>query len=65
MDQLTGDPFTSNNQRLKHYNEIMNSLGKFRPVTNNKGIKFREKWLPDGRGLRLNGVTPKFRTGLV
>ena len=52
--KIQGNPSTWHNQGLKHYNEIMNAPGKFIQVTNPRGIKFLEKWLPDGRGMRLN-----------
>ena len=52
--KIKGSPSTWHNQGLKHYNDIMNAPGKFNQVTNPNGIKFLEKWLPDGRGMRLN-----------
>ncbi len=52
--KIKGNPSTWHNQGLKHYNDIMNSPGKFNQVTNPNGIKFLEKRLPDGRGMRLN-----------
>ena len=51
---LTGHPYTWHIQALKHFNEIMNGPGIFEIVTNSRGIKFLEKVLPDGRGLRLD-----------
>ncbi|MBI2271341.1 MAG: hypothetical protein HYU69_13440 [Bacteroidetes bacterium] len=52
--KLVGNPSTWHNQALKHFNDIMNASGKFVEKINPQGIKFLEKMLPDGRGMRLN-----------
>lgn len=51
--KMTGSMSTWNEQAMKHYNEIMYALGDFKPVVSN-GVNFLEKYLPDGRGIRLN-----------
>jgi hypothetical protein len=52
--KLTGSPSTWHNQGLKHFDDILGAPGQFEPKTNSQGIKFLEKMLPDGRGMRLN-----------
>jgi RHS repeat-associated protein len=52
--KLTGNPSTWHSQALKHFDDIMNASGSFTKTTTEKGIKFLEKRLPDGRGIRLN-----------
>ena len=52
--KLKGHISTWHDQASKHYNDIMSAPGEFRRVPNKEGIIFLEKWLPDGRGLRLN-----------
>lgn len=39
---------------MKHLREIARAPGEFKQVTTDKGLTFMEKWLPDGRGVRLN-----------
>ncbi len=43
-----------NQTALNHLNEILDGAGDFTKVTNERGVSFLEKWLPDGRGVRLN-----------
>lgn len=43
-----------NQTAKKHLEEIINAPGDFVKVTNDRGITFLEKKLPDGRGVRLN-----------
>jgi filamentous hemagglutinin len=43
-----------NQTALNHLNEIIDGAGDFTKVTNERGVSFLEKWLPDGRGVRLN-----------
>ncbi len=43
-----------NQTALKHLREIIDAPGDFVKVTNERGIQFLEKKLPDGRGARLN-----------
>ncbi|TQR39824.1 hypothetical protein C7Y47_02025 [Lysinibacillus sphaericus] len=43
-----------NQTAKKHLEEIINAPGDFIKVTNDRGITFIEKRLPDGRGVRLN-----------
>ncbi|MWK59163.1 hypothetical protein GO594_24515 [Pseudomonas otitidis] len=45
---------TWNEQAMKHLREIARAPGEFKQVTTDKGLTFMEKWLPDGRGVRLN-----------
>lgn len=45
---------TWNTQAMKHFEDIMAGSGNFIQVTAPNGAKFFEKWLPDGRGMRLN-----------
>ncbi|WP_143092866.1 hypothetical protein [Arsenicibacter rosenii] len=52
--KLTGHASTWHNRALIHYNEIMNSPGYFIVTENAQGIRFLEKTLVDGRGIRLN-----------
>jgi filamentous hemagglutinin len=51
---MKGAPTKWHAQGMKHFREIMRAPGKFRTVSYKGGIKFQEKRLPDGRGLRLN-----------
>lgn len=50
---MKGGPNEINNSALKHLEEILDGPGNFTEVTTSKGIKFLEKRLPDGRGVRL------------
>ncbi|WMT41982.1 hypothetical protein RE628_05960 [Paenibacillus sp. D2_2] len=43
-----------NQTAQKHLEEIIDAPGDFVKVTNDRGITFLEKKLPDGRGVRLN-----------
>ncbi|AZK47334.1 peptidoglycan-binding protein [Paenibacillus lentus] len=43
-----------NQTAQRHLEEIIDAPGDFVKVTNNRGITFLEKKLPDGRGVRLN-----------
>ena len=52
--KIKGGPEEINQIALKHLNEIMEAPGDFVKVTNERGIQFLEKKLPDGRGVRLN-----------
>ncbi|MCH1429132.1 MAG: hypothetical protein L7U87_00065 [Chlamydiales bacterium] len=40
-------------EALKHLGEILSTRGGFRLTTNSRNIKFIEKKLQDGRGVRL------------
>ncbi len=51
--KTTGSMKNWNDQGMKHFNDIMDSSGKFEEVTN-KGVTFLEKRLKEGRGIRLN-----------
>ena len=51
---LKGDKSTWHSQALKHFDEIMKGPGSFETITNKDGIKFLEKRISDGRGIRLN-----------
>lgn len=52
--KVKGGPDQINEAALNHLNEIINAPGDFVQVTNDRGITFWEKMLPDGRGVRLN-----------
>lgn len=52
--KVTGSMSTWNEQAMKHLREIARAPGEFKQVTTDKGLTFMEKWLPDGRGVRLN-----------
>ena len=52
--KVKGGPGQINETALNHLNEIINAPGDFVQVTNDRGITFLEKTLPDGRGVRLN-----------
>ncbi len=52
--RLVGDKSTWHSQALKHYDDIMNAPSCFTKTTNQNGVRFFEKRLPDGRGIRLN-----------
>ena len=52
--KMTGSMKSWNEQAMKHLREIARGPGEFKPVTNDAGITFLEKKLPDGRGVRLN-----------
>ena len=52
--KTTGAMSTWNEQAMKHLREIARAPGEFKRVTNDKGLTFIEKMLPDGRGVRLN-----------
>lgn len=54
LGKVKGGPDQINETALNHLNEIINALGDFVQITNNRGITFLEKTLPDGRGVRLN-----------
>ena len=51
---IRGDKGTYHAQGMKHFRDILRGPGKFRVKPNEKGIRFLEKRLPDGRGMRLN-----------
>ncbi len=51
--KATGSMKNWNDQGMKHFNDILDSSGKFEEVTG-KGVTFLEKRLKDGRGVRLN-----------
>uniref|UniRef100_UPI002625574E hypothetical protein n=1 Tax=Halomonas sp. TaxID=1486246 RepID=UPI002625574E len=50
----TGAMSTWNDQAIKHLDDIVNAPGEFERITNDRGVSFLEKRLPDGRGARLN-----------
>lgn len=52
--EIKGGPNQINQTALKHLQEILEGPGEFMEVKNPRGIKFLEKKLPDGRGVRLN-----------
>lgn len=52
--KVKGGPDQINKTAQKHLEEIIDAPGDFVKVTNNRGITFLEKKLPDGRGIRLN-----------
>jgi RHS repeat-associated protein len=52
--KVKGGPDQINKTAQKHLEEIIDAPGDFVKVTNNRGITFLEKKLPDGRGVRLN-----------
>ncbi|WP_435634641.1 hypothetical protein ACSC9U_23415 [Pseudomonas solani] len=52
--KTTGSMNTWNDQAMKHLREIVRAPGEFKQVTTDKGLTFMEKWLPDGRVVRLN-----------
>jgi RHS repeat-associated protein len=52
--KVKGGPDQINQTALKHLEEILDAPGDFIKVTNDRGITFLEKKLPDGRGVRLN-----------
>jgi len=52
--KMTGSMKTWNEQAMKHLRDIFRSPGKFNEVETKDGIKFMEKRLGDGRGVRLN-----------
>ena len=39
---------------MNHLDDILSGSGDFKIVTTDTGVKFLEKSLPDGRGVRLN-----------
>ena len=43
-----------NKTALIHLNDILNGPGEFKLFTTDRGVKFLEKMLPDGRGVRIN-----------
>ncbi|EHB62699.1 WXG100 family type VII secretion target [Paenibacillus lactis] len=51
---VKGGPDQINEAAKTHLEEIVDGPGGFVEVTNNRGITFLEKKLPDGRGVRLN-----------
>jgi len=51
--KLTGSMKTWNDKGMKHLSEILRARGEFK-VVEGKGLKFLEKRLADGRGVRLN-----------
>ena len=52
--RVQGGPEQINQQAMNHINEIIRAPGGFQIVTNDRGVRFLEKMLPDGRGIRLN-----------
>jgi len=52
--KVKGGPDQINKTAQKHLEEIIDAPGDFVMVTNDRGITFLEKKLPDGRGVRLN-----------
>jgi len=52
--KLTGASSTWHDQVIKHAREIIRGPGSFSVIKNRGGTQFREKRLPDGRGIRLN-----------
>ncbi|PYE47222.1 WXG100 family type VII secretion target [Paenibacillus barcinonensis] len=52
--KVRGGPDQINEVAKKHLQDILDSPGGFDKVTNDRGITFLEKKLPDGRGVRLN-----------
>ncbi|WP_242596345.1 T7SS effector LXG polymorphic toxin [Enterococcus ureasiticus] len=51
---VKGNSEQINKTAMNHLNEIMNAQGKFKIAKAKNGVNFLEKWLPDGRGIRLN-----------
>ncbi|WP_218648752.1 hypothetical protein [Paenibacillus kribbensis] len=52
--KVKGGPDQINQTAQRHLEEIIDAPGDFVKVTNDRGITFLEKKLPDGRGVRLN-----------
>ncbi|HBU83998.1 MAG TPA: WXG100 family type VII secretion target [Paenibacillus sp.] len=52
--RVRGGPEQINQVAQKHLQDILDAPGEFKKITNNRGITFLEKNLPDGRGARLN-----------
>ncbi|MEK4456186.1 RHS repeat-associated core domain-containing protein [Paenibacillus sp. FSL R10-2748] len=52
--KVKGGPDQINQSAKKHLEGIIDAPGDFVKVTNDRGITFLEKKLPDGRGVRLN-----------
>lgn len=52
--RVRGGPEQINQVAQKHLQDILDAPGEFKIITNNRGITFLEKNLPDGRGARLN-----------
>jgi WXG100 family type VII secretion target len=52
--RVRGGPEQINQVAQKHLQDILDAPGEFKKITNNRGITFLEKTLPDGRGARLN-----------
>lgn len=52
--KVKGNSENINNQAMQHIDDIVSAPGDFKIITNDRGIKFLEKILPDGRCIRLN-----------
>lgn len=52
--KIKGNAAQINETAMNHLDDILSGLGDFKTVTTDKGVKFLEKFLPDGRGVRLN-----------
>lgn len=52
--KVSGNSANINAQAMKHIDDIISAPGNFSTITTDRGIKFLEKSLPDGRGIRLN-----------
>ncbi|NTW71787.1 MAG: DNRLRE domain-containing protein [Eubacteriaceae bacterium] len=52
--KIKGNAGQINETAMNHLDDILSGSGDFKTVTTDKGVKFLEKLLPDGRGVRLN-----------
>ncbi|MBF0779024.1 pre-toxin TG domain-containing protein [Streptococcus cuniculi] len=52
--RVSGNSASINAQAMKQIDDIIEAPGSFTKITNNRGIQFYQKQLPDKRGIRLN-----------